>query len=265
MCATITEPGENGTFAAMRYFLDLSYDGNRYHGWQLQKNAHSVQAEVNRALSVWLQQEVNCVASGRTDTGVHARQQIVHFDSPKKLNEAQGIFKLNTLLPYDVAVHQLWEVPENSHARFDAVQRSYQYFIHQKKNAFLFNRSYYYTRPLNVDLMNEAGRILLQYENFQSFSRVKTEVNNFNCQIGEAYWHMENDSLIFTVSANRFLRGMVRALVGTILLVGEEKITLADFKGIIEARDRKQAGRAAPAFGLYLNAVKYPDHIYRSL
>ncbi|MEQ9299687.1 MAG: tRNA pseudouridine(38-40) synthase TruA [Cyclobacteriaceae bacterium] len=246
----------------MRYFLDLSYLGTAYHGWQIQKNAHSVQAETNRALSTYLREEINVTGSGRTDTGVHARQQIVHFDIDKDIDPKQLLFKLNALLPNDIAAKGFKPVIKEAHARFDAVKRSYQYLMHTRKTPFVEGLSYYFPHLLDIEEMNKATKLLLGKQNFQCFSKVKTEVNTFDCDINAAYWILENEKLVFHVSADRFLRGMVRAIVGTLLMVGERKMTLEDFQNVLDSRDRRKAGRSVPAHGLYLTEVIYPPETY---
>lgn len=245
-----------------RYFLNIAYKGTGYHGWQIQENANTVQAELQKCLSTLFRQETDIMGSGRTDTGVHATHQIAHFDSPEELDGPQWIFKLNSFLPPDISIQTLRLVKPDTHARFDATKRSYQYLIHQKKSPFQEKLSYYYPKELDVETMNQAAEKLMGEQNFESFSKVKTEVNTFICTIKEARWEKQNDSLVFHVTANRFLRGMVRALVGTLLDVGLGKLTVADFVNIIESRDRKKAGRAVPAHGLYLTAVVYPDSVY---
>lgn len=246
----------------MRYFLDISYLGTNYHGWQVQSNAHTVQAELQDCLSKILRTTTEVMGSGRTDTGVHARQQIVHFEALNELNTEEFIYKLNGILPDDISVNNCSEVRDDAHARFDATERAYRYCIHQSKSPFLINQSYYYTFELDLDLMNQAAAHLIGEHDFESFSKVKTEVNNFICTIHKAEWLKENDQLVFHVRANRFLRGMVRALVGTLLEVGRKKLSITEFVNIIEAKDRKQAGRAVPPHGLFLTEVNYPQDIY---
>lgn len=245
-----------------RYFLDIAYNGTAYHGWQIQENAHTVQAELEKCLSTLLRAEVEIMGSGRTDTGVHATHQVGHFDFQANLPE-DLVYKLNSFLPKDISIQSIRQVDDEAHTRFDATQRSYQYCIHQVKSPFLEKLSYHYPKAVDVQLMNEAAEKLLREQNFESFSKVKTEVNTFICTIKEARWEKQNDSLVFHVTANRFLRGMVRALVGTLLDVGLGKLTVTDFVNIIESQDRRKAGRAVPAHGLYLTDVVYPDSVYR--
>lgn len=246
----------------MRYFIDISYKGTNYHGWQFQKNAHSLQAEIENALSKLLGVATPIVGSGRTDAGVHAIQQIAHFDTSSPIDTELLAFKLNRFFSLDIAINSIVEVKPDAHARFDANERAYQYFIHQHKNPFKQQASYYFPRELNVEEMNKAASLLVGTHDFESFSRVKTEVNNFLCSIKEAKWQLENDSLVFHVTANRFLRGMIRALVGTLIEVGLGKLSVEDFVKVIEKRDRKAAGSAVPAMGLYLSKVAYPNSVY---
>ena len=241
----------------MRYFIQISYNGTNYHGWQQQPNASSVQETLNKALSTVLNRTIDCMGAGRTDTGVHATQMYAHFDCDELQNTTSIIHKLNSFLPKDIVVHNLIQVHNDAHARFDATKRTYEYHIHSFKNAFLQNKSWYFHQKLNVDLMNQACKILFNHTDFQCFSKVHTDVNTFDCKIYEAFWKEENANLIFTISADRFLRNMVRAIVGTMVNVGLEKITLDEFQTIIESKDRKKAGFSVPAHGLYLTEIKY--------
>lgn len=244
----------------MRYFIRFSYKGTNYHGWQYQPNASSVQETLTKALSVVLNSEFEIMGAGRTDTGVHAKEMFAHFDFEKEIEIPTLIHKLNSFLPKDIAVSDLIPVHDDAHARFDAVKRTYEYHINTTKNVFSEELSWYYHQKLNVGLMNEAAKILLEYTDFQCFSKVHTDVNTFNCKITEAYWKEEKDRIVFTISADRFLRNMVRAIVGTLVYIGLGKITLEDFKGIIESKDRGKAGFSVPAHGLYLTEVQY-DYI----
>lgn len=245
-----------------RYFLEIAYKGSGYHGWQVQKNAFTVQEALQDCLVKLLGQEVTAVASGRTDAGVHARQQFAHIDLYETVDERDLTHRLNSFLPEDIAVKAIRKVNGKAHARYSAFQRTYEYNIHQMKNPFLQGFSYFYPYRLDIQLMNEAAEFLLDTQVFQSFSRVKTYVKNFICDVSEASWREEEDMIIFRITANRFLRGMVRAVAGTLIEVGTGDITLLDFKRIIESKDRKMAGRAVPGCGLYLHAVKYPDEIF---
>ena len=246
----------------MRYFLDISYQGSTYHGWQIQKNAVSVQEVINQALSTILRYKTDCLGSGRTDSGVHAVQQVAHFDTRNKLDVEDFRYKLNALLPPSIAINHVKAVNEVAHARFDASKRSYQYLIHRQKDPFKEGLSYFFSTSINLEKIQEAIKILREWTNFQAFSKVKTDVNNFDCQIFHASWETSETDHRFFVSANRFLRGMVRAMVGTLLEVGQEKITLQDLIQILESEDRSRAGRAVPPEGLYLCAIEYPKDIF---
>lgn len=241
----------------MRYFIKLAYNGINYHGWQSQPNASSVQETLSNAVSVVLNNEVVLMGAGRTDTGVHAKEMFAHFDFETPLEIQSLVHKLNSYLPKDIVVYDIIPVQPEAHARFDATKRTYEYHIHTFKDAFLQDRSWYFNQQLDIDLMNEAAKLLFNYVDFQCFSKVNTEVNTFDCTIFEAYWRQHNDKLIFTISANRFLRNMVRAIVGTLLNVGLQKITLDDFKAIIISKNRDKAGFSVPAHGLYLTKIEY--------
>ena len=241
----------------MRYFIKLAYNGTNYHGWQVQPNASSVQETLNNALSVILNSEINIMGAGRTDTGVHAKEMFAHFDYDPILEIDSTLHKLNSYLPKDIAIYDIIPVHEDAHARFDAKKRTYQYHISSVKNVFSQEESWYYHQNLDVELMNQAAKILLNHTDFQCFSKVNTDVNTFNCTIYEAYWKQENNQLIFTISADRFLRNMVRAIVGTLVNIGLHKITLSDFNSIIENKNRNEAGFSVPAQGLFLTKIEY--------
>ena len=245
----------------MRFFIQLSYNGTNYHGWQIQPNATSVQERLTQALSVVLSDKnIQIMGAGRTDTGVHASQMFAHFDYENKIDAKTIVHKLNSFLPKDIAVSNIIAVNENAHARFDAKQRTYEYKINVTKNVFQEQLSWYYNKQLNVEAMNDAANLLLKFTDFQCFSKVHTDVNTFNCKISQAFWKKENNELIFTISADRFLRNMVRSIVGTLVYVGLGKISKADFQKIIESKDRKKAGFSVPAHGLYLTEINY-DYI----
>lgn len=246
----------------MRYFLDISYNGSNYHGWQVQTNANSVQETIESAISKILTSSIQITGSGRTDTGVHAIQQVAHFDNNKSFDTAQLVYQLNSMLPWDISINNCYLVPDEAHARFDAVERAYKYFIHQKKDPFVHGQSYYFKPVLDVQAIEKACEILKECEDFESFSKVKTDVTNFKCQILETGWEQTDQGYVFTISANRFLRGMVRAIVGTLIDVGQKKLTLQQFKKILEAKDRSEAGTNVPAQGLFLSRVVYPKEYY---
>lgn len=245
----------------MRFFIQLSYNGTNYHGWQIQPNATSVQETLTKALRVVLSDKnLTIMGAGRTDTGVHASQMFAHFDYENAIDSKTMVHKLNSFLPKDIAVSDIILVNENAHARFEAKQRTYEYKINTSKNVFLDELSWYYNKELNIEAMNDAAKLLIEFTDFQCFSKVHTDVNTFNCKISQAFWKKEKDELIFTISADRFLRNMVRSIVGTLVYVGLGKISKADFQTIIESKDRKKAGFSVPAHGLYLTEIKY-DYI----
>lgn len=241
----------------MRYFIKLAYNGKNYHGWQCQPNATSVQETVNKTVSVILNSEIIIMGAGRTDTGVHAKEMFAHFDFETPIDTAILVHKLNSYLPKDIVVYDIFPVQTDNHARFNATKRTYEYHINSFKDAFLQDESWYFHQELDINLMNKAAKLLLNYEDFQCFSKVNTEVNTFDCTIFEAHWKEEKNKLVFTISANRFLRNMVRAIVGTLVNIGLRKITLEDFDTIIRSKDREKAGFSVPAHGLYLTKIDY--------
>ena len=246
----------------MRYFLDIAYKGTNYHGWQIQPNAHTVQAEIESALEKLYRKKVGLTASGRTDTGVHANQQIAHFDADNANSPEKITYRLNAILPNDVVIKGCKLVKDDAHARFDATERAYVYRIKTARDPFGQNEWLYVPYALDLDKMNAAAETLLGQQDFESFSRVKTEVNHFICDLRSAYWEPKKDELVFHVHADRFLRGMIRALVGTLLEVGRGKLSIEEFVAIREAKNRQKAGKAASPDGLYLNSVKYAEEIY---
>lgn len=245
----------------MRYFIEIAYHGKNYHGWQIQPDAVSVQEVIERTLSTLLRDDIKVTGAGRTDTGVHARQLFVHFDCGAEIDSEETVFKLNSFLPKDICVRRLFSVHDEAHARFDAIEREYEYVITLTKDPFLENTAWLVHQKPDVALMNEAAEILLTYNDFQCFSRSKTDVKTYHCTIKKAYWQEEDSLLIFTISANRFLRNMVRAIVGTLLDIGHGKTTIDDLHEIIKNKDRSNAGASAPAHGLFLTRVVYPDTI----
>ena len=242
----------------MRYFIEFAYKGTKYHGWQTQPNAVSVQETLTAALNLILNTTINLVGAGRTDTGVHAKQMFAHFDFEHIIENEHIIYKLNSYLPKDIAIVNIYKVTGNAHARFDAIARTYQYNINTTKNAFDSDDSYYFKQSLNIELMNNACSILKKYSDFECFSKTNTDVATFNCKIENAIWTKNGKNICFTITADRFLRNMVRAIVGTMINIGLEKISLNDFCAIIESKNRSKAGFSAPAHGLYLTAVQYP-------
>ncbi len=241
----------------MRYFIKLAYNGTHYHGWQYQPNASSVQETLNKAISVILNTDINLMGAGRTDTGVHAKEMFAHFDFEKPINISSIVHKLNSYLPKDIVIYDIIPVQDEAHARFDAVKRTYEYHINTFKDAFLQDGSWYFHQKLDLDLMNQASKLLFDHIDFQCFSKVNTDVNTFDCTILEAHWKQENNQIVFTISANRFLRNMVRAIVGTLVNVGLQKISLDDFNEIIKSKNREKAGFSVPAHGLYLTKIEY--------
>ena len=240
----------------MRYFITLSYDGTRYHGWQIQPNGDSVQQRLQEALSTLLRQPIEVVGAGRTDTGVHARMVVAHFDA-STIN-SQIVYKLNRLLPPDIAVQDVRQVADDMHARFSATSRTYHYFIHTRKDPFLQAYSWQVPFALDFSRMNEAAKVLLEYKDFTSFSKVNTDVKTNLCDLKEAHWdEVAPGQWRFTITANRFLRNMVRAIVGTLVEVGRGRLSIEDIRRIIEAKDRCQAGESVPAKALFLVDIKY--------
>ena len=242
----------------MRYFIEFSYKGTAYNGWQKQNNALGVQQVLEEALAKILRLPVEMTGSSRTDTGVHAEQQFAHFDLPEALSDVELlIYKMNGLIPRDIAVRRIIPVADDMNSRFAATHRKYEYRMTKRKNPFLTDLSYLLKGEVDIAAMNEAAALLLKYNDFESFSKIHTQVNNFRCNITEAFWVSSEDKLVFHIKANRFLRGMVRALVGTLLDVGRGKKTVADFEQVILAKNRKMAGAQAPAEGLFLVEVGY--------
>jgi tRNA pseudouridine38-40 synthase len=243
----------------MRYFVCLSYKGTHYHGWQIQENAPTVQAELNKALGLLLGEPVVTVGAGRTDTGVHARRYIAHFDTERELlhDKTNTIYRLNGILPADICISDITPVHDTAHARFDAVERTYKYYIHTTPDPFLLDVSVYVPYPLDIDLMNEAAGRMLKYNDFTSFAKLHGNSKTNLCTLTGAEWKSTDSGLVFTISGNRFLRSMVRAIVGTLLDVGRGKITPAGFAGIIERKSRRAASVSAPAKGLFLEQIRY--------
>ena len=241
----------------MRYFIELSYKGTNYHGWQIQPDVNSVQEEITKAFETILQEKIQIVGAGRTDAGVHASQMFAHVDTTKELT-TEYIHKFNTILPNDIVIRTITKVLDEKHARFDAISRSYEYRILIGRDPFLLDTTWQiHKNKIQIDKMNKAAKVLFQYEDFESFSKVKTDVKTFNCTIMRAEWRREGNQLIFYIKANRFLRNMVRAIVGTLLDVGLEKISIEDFRNIIESKNRSEAGLSVPAKGLFLTEVNY--------
>jgi len=247
----------------MRYFITLSYDGTRYHGWQIQPNGISVQGELQRGLSLLLRQTIAVTGAGRTDTGVHARMMVAHFDIDEELDGVQLTYKLNKLLPNDIAIRKVEAVDGELHARFSAVARTYRYFIHTEKSPFLRHYSCELHYPLDFQKMNEAGRIMLEYTDFGAFCKSHADVKTTLCNVTHAQWHqMETPcAWYFEITANRFLRNMVRAVVGTMIEVGRGRLSLDEFRRVIEGKRRSDAGESMPGHALFLERIDYPTVI----
>jgi tRNA pseudouridine38-40 synthase len=245
-----------------RYFFEITYRGTRYAGWQSQKNAVGIQDVVEDALGKLLRAPLKITASGRTDTGVHCKQQYFHCDIEKSFEPLQLLNRLNAFLPPDIAIRSIRPVRSDAHARYSAIQRTYEYYITLVKNPLLNGLALPFFKPLDVERMNQAAQLLYGEHDFTSFSKVKTDVHHFRCRIDQAVWKKRSTNLVFSISANRFLRGMVRALVGTLLDVGTGKCSVSGFREIIQSKDRRKAGANADPQGLYLVRVKYPPSVF---
>lgn len=247
-----------------RYFLELAYKGTQYSGFQVQENAVTIQSEVEKALQVFFRKEITLTGSSRTDAGVHALQNFFHFDDDGMIKEKE-LYHLNAILPQDIALKNIFKMGDDDcHCRFDAIAREYKYYIYQNKNPFYIDRAWFYPYKLNVDLLRQSAETILQYTDFTSFSKRNTQVNNFLCHIQYSRWEEQDDFLVYTTRSNRFLRGMVRGLVGTMLRVARGKISLQEFKSIIEAKDCTMADFSTPPQGLFLAKVIYPENYFQS-
>lgn len=246
-----------------RYFCEISYNGTDYCGWQIQPNGISVQETLNKYFTTILRENIELTGAGRTDAGVHAKGMTAHFDVTTPIVDIQKfISNINNFLPPSIAINIIYPVKNDAHSRFSALSRRYEYHIIQKKSPFFTNTAYKYTKELDIEVMNMACEELKKYSDFTSFSKVHTDVKTFICSIKEAYWIKNNDHIIFTIEADRFLRNMVRAIVGTMLDVGTHKISISQFKQIIESKNRCNAGHSVPACGLFFIKATYPDEIY---
>jgi len=247
-----------------RYFIRLAYDGTRYHGWQRQKNALSVQQILEESMSMMLREAVKLTGAGRTDTGVHAKEYYSHFDTNREIRRPELqklVFKLNSYLDPDIVIHDIFPVSEHTHARFSASSRTYKYYITTRKNPFRNKFTHFFFGRIDVDLMNQGADIILQYDDFTSFSKVDTDTKTNICKISRAFWEWEGEELVFTITANRFLRNMVRSIVGTLLDIGTGKLSLAELKMVIESKNRANAGDSVPACGLILYSIDYPGEM----
>lgn len=241
-----------------RYFIHLAYNGARYCGWQIQPHSPSVQEELERCLTLKTGQKISVTGCGRTDTGVHARNYYAHFDVETPIANCQDlVYRLNVFLPPDIVLYKIWEVPADIHARFNAVSRTYHYYISRQKNPFHQQDAYFLYGDLDVEKMQQAADLLFNYHDFTSFSKLHTQVKTNDCKIMEARWFELDGLLVFRIRADRFLRNMVRAIVGTLLEVGKGRMTLEQFKEVIEKKNRCSAGESVPAHALFLEAVEY--------
>jgi tRNA pseudouridine38-40 synthase len=248
----------------MRYVMSLAFKGTHFHGWQKQHNAVSVQGVIDEKLSLLIGANIETLGCGRTDTGVHSKQFFAHFDAPMQINAEQVLFKLNQILPKDIAVYSVTKVAADFNARFDALSRTYEYIISTQHNPFITELAWFQYGKLNLEEMNKGAVLLLGKKDFESFSKVHTQVNNFICEVTEAYWRKDGDQLIFTITANRFLRNMVRAIVGTLVNIGRGKIPYNEVETILTKKDRCEAGQSVPAHGLYLTQIVYPQECFFS-
>ncbi len=254
-----------------RYFIEVSYKGTAYSGFQIQQNAVTIQSEVEKALNIYFKQAFSLTGSSRTDAGVHALQNYFHFDTIQPLSKElqaskasypegylkEAVYHLNAILPKDIVIKRIFMVEDHAHCRFDALAREYKYFIYSNKNPFLQDRAYYFPYKVEIDKLNEAAQLILKHKDFTSFSKRNTQVNNFICDIQESEWAIEKETLIYTVKSNRFLRGMVKGLVGTMLKVGANKITLNQLDTIINKKDCSKASFSVPSHALFLVTVSY--------
>lgn len=245
----------------MRYFLEFAYKGTQYHGWQRQPNAFTVQEALEACFAQVLRTKITINGSSRTDTGVHAAHQMAHFDVEQVL-PTNFVYRINSSLPKDIAIIDVHLKDEACHSRFDALERTYKYRIHTQKNPFLFETSLFYPKELDFSLMNEAALLLLDHTDFECFSKVKTDVFTFDCDIKEAYWYQNGNNWEFKIRSNRFLRGMVRAIVGTLLEIGQGKRSVKNFQDVLTSRNRANAGSNVKAHGLTLEKVEYPKDYF---
>lgn len=247
----------------LRYFIELSYNGTDFHGWQSQPNAITVQETIENSLQLILKnKDLKIIGAGRTDTGVHAIQMFAHFDLDQNFDQNNLIFKLNSFLGKNIVIKDILEVSKNAHARFDAILREYKYYITMVKDVYNYDTKFYFSKKLDLNEIDKAIEIIKTNKNFKSFCRSKTDVTNYECIIDDFKYEIINSELIFTISANRFLRNMVRSLIGTILEIGQSKISSKELIDIIDKSDRVFAGPSVPAHGLFLNKVVYPENIF---
>lgn len=246
-----------------RYFIELAYKGTSFHGWQKQPNASSIQESIEKGIGQILSQTTEIIGAGRTDTGVHASQYFAHFDANIMIDLPDFTYRLNAVLPNEIVIYKTFIVKKDAHARFDAISREYNYHICLERNPFNLATTWQFiNKKPDIDLMNKAAAILLKHKDFKAFSKSNTDVNNYLCEVQFAKWELVNNKLTFKIRANRFLRNMVRAIVGTLLEVGEGKISVNEFEQIILGRDRRQAGFSVPAKGLFLTSIVYPKEVF---
>ena len=243
-----------------RYFLELCYDGASFGGFQIQNNVDTIQGAVQAAMKTLYRTDIELTGASRTDAGVHALQNFFHFDTDLTITQKQ-VYNLNAILPNSIVIKAIYEVPETAHARFDATTRSYIYKMHTQKDPFLEGRSWYYPFPLDLNLLEQATQTLLSFTNYESFSKKNTSVNTFECTVSKAFWQVEGTQLYFHISSNRFLRGMIRGLVGTLLQVGRGQISLQVWSDIVASHNEQRVDFSTPAYGLYLSSIIYPDFL----
>lgn len=246
-----------------RYFIELQYDGSNFAGWQIQPNANTVQAEIENSISTITRQIIAVTGCGRTDAGVHARFFVAHFDSDlffEKHEIELLVYKLNRFLPNSINILKIYPVKPEAHARFDAISRTYKYYLNTNKNPFIERHAWYFSGNFDFELMNETAELLFIFSDFTSFSKLHTQTKTNNCKVMHAKWTYENRTWVFSIKADRFLRNMVRAIVGTLLDVGRGHITPSEFVKIIEQKERQKAGQSVPAHGLFLEEIEYPKN-----
>lgn len=243
-----------------RYFLELCYDGASFGGFQIQNNVDTIQGGVQAALKTLYREDIELTGASRTDAGVHALQNFFHFDTDTTITQKQ-VYNLNAILPNTIVIKAIYEVPPTAHCRFDATTRSYIYKLHTQKDPFLEGRSWYYPFPIDFNLLNQATQTLLNFTHYESFSKKNTSVNTFECSVSKALWQVEGTNLYFHIDSNRFLRGMIRGLVGTLLQVGRGQITVEEWMDIVASNNEQRVDFSTPAYGLYLSAIQYPDFL----
>ena len=243
-----------------RYFLELCYDGATFGGFQIQNNVDTIQGAVKAAMKTLYREDIELTGASRTDAGVHALQNFFHFDTDLPISQ-KNVYNLNAILPNTIVIKAIYQVPNEAHSRFDATTRSYIYKMHTQKDPFLEGRSWYYPFPLDIDKLQEATQTLLNFTNYESFSKKNTSVNTFECSVSKAFWHLEGPHIYFHISSNRFLRGMIRGLVGTLLQVGRGQISLEQWLDIVASHNEQRVDFSTPAYGLYLSAIEYPNFL----